>query len=797
MFVRTEGPVTADIMFVAEAPGEEEDKSGKPFVGRAGGTFNLLLSQANIVRQECLVANVAREQPPGNKIEFYYQDSKCTIYKPMMKGFVEYLRKEIATCKPNIVVALGRHALYALTGLTSIQAARGYIMESTLVPGVKVLPTYHPQAVGYEWKLHWQVIMDLRKALINSKTPNIPEDDRVLQAGVSKHTFLEYLQWLLNDHQRLISVDIETASPGSHIDIIGIADSPKHAVSFEFLHQRKPRYSLEAELEIWQPLGEVLTTKGLIMQNASYDAGVIWHNYGIHCKNIAFDTMVATHVCWPEVPRNLGFQASICLNVPMWKHLQYEMATYYNCCDVANTYGVMLVMDQEIEKLGVRKTFDFEMSQIDPAVMLQLQGLYVDNEKRIEIEKETRKKLTNVEAELETDIGRKVNFNSPPQMMQLLYEDMGLPIQYKRRKSVNDPRKRTANEEAIQKLVRTCHNPVLEKIARAKKLSHRLSSFIDFNISSEGRVHTSYNITGARSMRQKKKGLFDEEESQKSFGRWSSSESIILPYGPKNLMNLPQEDRVFYTAGKGKKFISGDYVQAENVVVAYLSHDHKMIKMYKDSFGAPKKKRKAMKWDSHLITASRMYKIPIEEVTHDQRQVGRILRHARNYEAGPAVLAHKLKTSMKEAKELIRIDKETNPHLELWHIRIQNELRQTRTLINLLGRKHRFLGRWPYPGQDADLFRSGYSYKPQSTVGDLLVKSLVKLYEDYGEVIDIAINLLDAIYVIVDEDKVDETVEIMRKCMLYPLHVDGEEFTIDVDFSVGDNWGELEDYNGK
>ena len=798
MFVKTEGPTTAEIMFVGEAPGVEEDKTGRPFVGKAGGTLNQLLSQANIVRQECAIANVARERPPGNKIEFYYEDSKCLIYKPMMKAFVEYLRKEIANHKPNIVVALGRHALYALTGRTGIQAARGYICESTLVPGQKVLPTYHPQAVGYEWRLHWPTIMDLRKALNNSHTPNLPVDDRVLQAGVSKHTFIEYLDWLYNDHKGPISVDVETSSPGSHIDIIGIADSPKHAVSFEFMQQRKPRYSVEAEAEIWRRLGQLFSEwdhrvgKPLIMQNASYDAAVLWYNNGIYCRNIVSDTMVATHVCWPEVPRNLGFQASICLNVPMWKHLQYEMPTYYNCCDAANTYGVYLVMEQEIKKLNVRSTFEAEMAQIEPAIMLQLQGLYVDNEKRLEMEKKTREELAATEAELEIEIGRKVNLNSHPQMCRLLYIDMNLPMQFKRRKSVTEERKMTADEDALRKLINISNNSTLRKIVKAKKLSHKLSSFIDFTISPESRVHTSYNITGATAQRKKKKGLYDEEEAQKSFGRWSSSASIILPYGPGNLMNIPPEIRVFYTAGKGKKMVAGDYVQAEAVVVAYLSHDHKLKKIYKDSFGCPKSKRDIMGWDAHKTKAAELFRIPYKEVTAEQRRIGRILRHARNYEAGPVVLAHKLDTSMKEAKELIRIDKETCPQLELWHMRIQNELRRSRVLVNLLGRPHKFLGRWPRPGEENDLFRSAYSYKPQSTVGDLLNKSLVKLYRGYGEVIDIAINLLDAIYVIINEDKVDETIKIMRKCMLHPLYVDGERFTIDIDFSVGDNWGELE-----
>ena len=93
IFVLTEGPATANIMFVGEAPGQEEHNSGRPFIGPAGRTFNMLLNQASIVRQNCLVANVAREKPPGNKIDFYYEDSDHTLPTPKMKGFIEYLRK--------------------------------------------------------------------------------------------------------------------------------------------------------------------------------------------------------------------------------------------------------------------------------------------------------------------------------------------------------------------------------------------------------------------------------------------------------------------------------------------------------------------------------------------------------------------------------------------------------------------------------------------------------------------------------------------------------------------------------
>lgn len=795
IFVKTTGSPTANIMLVGEAPGEIENKTGKPFQGPAGRTLDMLLGQAGIARQDCLIANVMREKPPGNKVDFYYEDSKCTIPKPIAKGFIEYLRKEIATLKPNIIIALGATALYTLTGMKGIQQARGYITESTLIPGVKVLPTYHPRAVGYTWNLGFQVVMDLRKALANSYTPDLPKDDRVLQSSVSKREYLQYLEWLLNEHKEPIAVDIETTRPGSHVDIMGIADSPKHAVAFEFTKNRKSCYSPDGELEVWQRLAEVLSKKDLIMQNAAYDITVLWHNNKIFCKNIVADTMIATHVCWPEVPRNLGFQASICLNVPTWKHLQFETPTFYNASDAANTYGIWEVLEKELKKLGQEQVFNSEMKQILPSIMLQVQGLYVDNKRRLEMKEETQTALTELENQLEIEIGRKVNFNSYKQLQQLLFIDMGLPVQFKRRKSINDDKKITSDEEALKKLLLQSGNPILSKIMKTKKLSKLLSSFINITTSSENRVHTSYNITGITAQRQKGKYLiYDEEESKKSFGRWSSSASIILPYGPGNLQNIPKVARVFYTAGEGMKFITADYIQAEAVVTAYLSNDNKLKQLFKDSFGATKKEREENNWDVHKLKASEIFRIPVSDITPEQRRVGKVIRHARNYAAGPGVLANMLNIKLGKAKELIRIDKETCPQLELWHLRIQNELRKTRILTNLLGRKHRFLDRWPKPGEDGALFRSAYSFIPQSTVGDLLNQSLVRLYEKHGSWINISLQLHDAVYCIVPENRVKEAAKAMKEAMLYPLYTNEEEFIIDADFKFGDNWKDLKSY---
>jgi DNA polymerase I-like protein with 3'-5' exonuclease and polymerase domains len=143
---------------------------------------------------------------------------------------------------------------------------------------------------------------------------------------------------------------------------------------------------------------------------------------------------------------------------------------------------------------------------------------------------------------------------------------------------------------------------------------------------------------------------------------------------------------------------------------------------------------------------------------------------------------------MNEAKALLDQFHASCPQLKLWHREIEKELYRTRTLTNLLGRKHRFLERW-----GDDLFRSAYSYIPQSTVGDLLNTALIRLYNKYGDEAEICLQLHDAIYIICKEDEVDSWKEKMRQCMMIPLVCNGEEFSVDVDFAIGKSWGDMKE----
>jgi uracil-DNA glycosylase family 4 len=763
IFVPTVGPVTSDIMFILEAPGEAEDRTGLPLQGRAGNTFNTLLSQAGIIRSKCLIANVARERPPANDIKHYFVDKGCKIPTPRMLEYIALLQKEIETYKPNVVIAMGNTAMWALTGRKGIKHARGSVATSTLVPGQKVLMTYHPQAVGYDWGLATTVVMDLKKALYHSRFPEVPEDKRQLIIDPTKAHFIELCQQLL-DEKEPVAVDIEAVQ--AHINRIGFSNSNSTAFTLGILNGIVPLFPENDELEIWEWIGRVISELPIIYHNAVYDLPVLFLRNGIPTPNLYMDTLVAAHILWPELPKSLEYVTSILLDVPAWKHLSDASPGDYNALDALNTKAISIIMENLLKKRDLWETFQREMSWIEPASMLQLQGLYVDMEKKDELIEVASKKLEKIDEMLLKLVGKEVNYNSPAQVKNLLYIDLELPPQYKRRKNAREERKITTGEDALKKLARMHEVPAL--IIERRKASKLISTFLDISVSPEGRVHSSYNVTGT------------------GFGgRWSSSKSIILPYGPGNLQNIPKEARTLYTIPKGYVLLEADYIQAEAVVVAYLCLDTVLMKLFKDAFGMSGSER-AKGYDVHRYTASLMYDIPIGEVTKEQRTVGKTMRHASNYASGPGVLANKLDISMAEAKPLLKLYYQKNHLLPIWHQKVQIQLRQDRTMINLFGRKHRFLDRW-----GDSLFRSAYAYIPQSSIGELLNISLREIYDELGNDIQIYLQLHDGVYSIVREDEVLDVMKALRKIMIKEIPVGRETMEIDVSFAVGKDWGSM------
>jgi len=128
-----EGNPNADLMFIGEGPGEMEDKTGRPFVGRAGKLLTKIIENVlELSRKDVYIANIVKCRPPNNRVPTIEEAETC---KP-------YLLKQIEIINPKILVCLGKTAfMYLLNQDLPISKVRGQIFE---YKGRKVIPTYHP-----------------------------------------------------------------------------------------------------------------------------------------------------------------------------------------------------------------------------------------------------------------------------------------------------------------------------------------------------------------------------------------------------------------------------------------------------------------------------------------------------------------------------------------------------------------------------------------------------------------------------------------------------------------------------
>jgi DNA polymerase len=129
------GDPSADLLFIGEAPGRDEDLQGFPFVGRAGQLLNRILTAMGLTREEVYIANILKCRPPGNREPMPTEVAHC----------LPILRKQVEIIKPKIICALGRVAAQNLLGTKSaLGALRGGTHDYN---GVPVIVTYHPAAI--------------------------------------------------------------------------------------------------------------------------------------------------------------------------------------------------------------------------------------------------------------------------------------------------------------------------------------------------------------------------------------------------------------------------------------------------------------------------------------------------------------------------------------------------------------------------------------------------------------------------------------------------------------------------
>lgn len=345
------------IMLVGEAPGEHEIEQNLPFVGPAGKALNRMLETAGINRTSCYLTNVFHERPPENKLEHFLTDKLTAVraypdflgslrntypdypwpskydypsigtrsgggyVHPSRLSVLARLQREIATCRPRVICALGNTAQWALTGATGITKNRGTIVRKN---NLAIIPTYHPSAVLREWSLRPTVIFDLMKARRVADGSQITRTTRIFLAESPA-------DFHLPPHDS-VAIDVETK--WRQIRCVSFSTSPEFSLIIPFINPHSPNGSYwptaEEEILAWKFFESILLSPARkIYHNSLYDITYHCHRHGLRMRDPIEDTMLLHHALYPEVPKSLGHLASIytdreSVGTGSWKNMRTE-----------------------------------------------------------------------------------------------------------------------------------------------------------------------------------------------------------------------------------------------------------------------------------------------------------------------------------------------------------------------------------------------------------------------------------------------------------------------------------------
>lgn len=367
------GPKTAKVYIVADYPSVEAERRGVPLSGCEADLLAQMLHEVGLLFSEARIAYLCPKRPYNTQAKYIWtKDKKDVKYVPSavpLRGafyaseileHASLIEKDICETNPNVILTLGEIPLHYFTSNVSLTKWRGSMLSTNLpTRQFKVIPTFTPSQVQKVWEWRAFSVRDLqrvREARLSPDFPNPPYNFRIRPTFEEARRSLQVLLVRLNTARTPypISCDIETIA--RHIACVGFAWSAYDAICIPLIAaDGSSFYTLEEELELVWLMRTVLTNPNinLIGQNFCYDTQHFVRSWGFRAR-IGFDTMLAQHVCFPGIPKDLGFLASMyCKDYTYWKD---ELTDYnkmpddvnkfwtYNCKDCCNTWEIAQVL---------------------------------------------------------------------------------------------------------------------------------------------------------------------------------------------------------------------------------------------------------------------------------------------------------------------------------------------------------------------------------------------------------------------------------------------------------------------
>ena len=571
------------------------------------------------------------------------------------------------------------------------------------------------------------------------------------------------------------SFDTETTGLDAvQAGLVGLSFSTEPAVAWYVPvgHQEGEQLPVEEVLAAVRPLFESPDIRKCA-HNANYDMTIL-ASHGIDCRGVDFDTMVAAHLLSRG---QLGLK-NLALDVlgremtPItqligtgrkqitFDQVNVEQAAPYAAADADMTGRLRQAFEEPIAREGLSSLMtDMEMPLVPVLVTMQRHGIKLDSAVLREMSEDLRQQMFQVEESLYQSIGHTVNINSPQQLSDLLFQEIGLP----KTKRTKTGYSTDANSlEALKGL-----HPVVDQILEYRQVTKLKSTYVDALPDMvnpvTGRVHTSYNQTGSAT------------------GRMSSSDP--------NLQNIPirtelgrQVRKAFVADGAPDWLLfSADYSQIELRVLAHISKDPGLLEAFQRGE------------DIHASTASLMFDVPVNDVDAEQRRIAKVLNFGVIYGLSPHGISQQTGFSREEGATFIEAYFSKYPGINNYLEEVKTKARSEQYVETLLGRR-RYL-----PDINSSNFnvrggaeRMAINMPIQGTAADIMKLAMVRVQkrlDEEGLRTKMLLQVHDELVFETPKEEMDALKDLVFDEMPAAMDLD---VTLKVDAKWGPTWGDME-----
>ena len=430
------------------------------------------------------------------------------------------------------------------------------------------------------------------------------------------------------------------------------------------------------------------------------------------------------------------------------------------------------------------------MALVPPFFEMGLKGVYVDQSERSIIREQLSGIRNDAVERLNNFAGRKIMGKktiSSQQLIKLLYEDMGLPVQ--KNPKTKRPAAGKLELQKLEKHVTDDVRPVFLDILTVRELGVQITNFLDVKLDRDGRLRWTNNVAGTETGR-----------ISTSSNAWGTGAGV---------QNWKEICRRIVVADPGELFIYPDGEQAEARCVAFLSEDRDLIRLFESGK------------NPYFLMANLMFDIPYDQMTKERREYPKAKQgsHGTHYGLGEYKLALMLGCTVAEAREIKYRYLALFPGVQSnFQGKIRSQLERTRTLTTPFGRTRTFYGR-----QDEEMMRAGFAQVPQSTVADWLDMGLLRLYrftrglfslgkpesavarylefpdkpkfvskrDDMQIKIRPTIQIHDGLKTTTHWKTLTQGIDVCKEALTFEIPFESGPLTIPTDVKIGWRWGDL------